>query len=63
MKTVKTTFAILIIAALTMSFVNPNEWYLFEEAGCTIQFPDKPDSQVQTLNTEIGDLQMNINYV
>lgn len=61
MKTVKTTFAILIIAALTMSFVNPSEWYLFEEAGCTILFPDKPDRQVQTLNTEIGDLEMNIN--
>lgn len=45
-----------------MGFVDSREWYLLKsnKFGFKIEFPQKPKATTHTINTEIGDLKMNL---
>ncbi len=45
-----------------MSFVKPEKWFLFvsDELGYQIEFPEQPVERSQIVNSEIGELTMNI---
>jgi hypothetical protein len=51
---------VLFLALVTVSFVNTDDWVLFEAPGCQIYFPKKPGDQSQTINSAIGELKLNI---
>jgi hypothetical protein len=51
---------VLFLAVLSVSFVNTDDWVLFEAHGCQIYFPKKPADQSQTINSAIGELKLNI---
>jgi len=69
MKKIIPLFALLIVTALTISFVRPGKaihsgihsdpWVTFENASCKMLFPKTPVDESQTVNTAIGELKLN----
>jgi len=51
------TFLIVVVA---VSCNRPHDWTLYEGNGCSALFPDKPTGDIQTVNTAIGELKMDI---
>lgn len=53
---------ILLILVSLMSFIKPKKWFLLnsEQHNYTIEFPSEPTENNQVLNTEIGELKMNM---
>lgn len=51
-----------LILFLLMSFVKSDGWHLFksEQYGYKIKFPKEPTEKTQLVNSEIGELKMNI---
>ncbi|HVW61578.1 MAG TPA: hypothetical protein VHC48_16110 [Puia sp.] len=60
MKNHHTIFCLIVLAILTMSFIHQNGWYLFDSNKYKMFFPKRPDDQVQTVQTAIGELKMNV---
>jgi len=60
MKINKVSLGLLVLTTLTISFINPDDWFLFETKNYRIYFPQKPTDQSQIINTAIGDLKLNI---
>jgi hypothetical protein len=60
MKKVKTCIVTIAVLFLTMAFVNQDDWFLLKSDGYTIAFPKEPASQPQVINSEIGELKLNI---
>lgn len=60
MKPIKNVLAAITILLLTMSFINIEDWYLFESKDFSIEFPIKPTFSTQEIETEIGNLKMDI---
>ena len=54
MKINKLLPGLLFVTILSMSFVHPNDWFLFETKDYKIYFPQKPTDQSQTINTALG---------
>jgi len=61
MKTIKLLLSVLIMVILTMSFINPADWYLCETSDYKILFPKKPVESIQTISSAIGELNLNLN--
>jgi len=73
MKKIIPLFALLIVTALTISFVRPGKtmhsgthsdihydsWVTFENGSCKMLFPKTPVDESQTVNTAIGELKLN----
>ncbi len=59
---IKKLLASSLILFSLMSFVKPDGWYLFqsEQYGYKIEFPKEPTENPQVVNSEIGELKMNI---
>ena len=60
MKTPQRLAATIILAILTLSFIHPDDWIVFESNGYKMLFPKKPADQTQVVNTAIGKLKMGI---
>ena len=60
MKKIDVSIGVFISCILLMSFINPDDWFLFEAKNCKIYFPQKPTEQSQTIVTAIGELKLNI---
>lgn len=60
MKTISILIGIFVLASSTMSFVNSDNWVLFETKSCQIYFPKKPTDHPKILNTAFGELKFNV---
>jgi hypothetical protein len=60
MKKGKTLIVTIVVLLLTMSFTNQDTWFLLKSDGFTITFPKEPASQPQVVNSDIGELKINI---
>src|SRR6187399_2489601 len=60
MKQIRNLFAGVAILLFTMSFENIDDWYLFDSKEFSIEFPKKPTSSTQNVNSAIGELKMDI---
>ncbi len=58
MKKIRIIFGLLVLASFTLSFVNSEDWFLFETKKCKLLFPKKPTESSQTVPSAIGDLEL-----
>ena len=63
MRQLSNAFLGFVFLVILFSFVKPPEWYVFETKDFSVEFPKKPDTSVQTVNSAIGDLKLNISMV
>lgn len=61
MRKISFVLTALMIVVFTTSFVLKADWFLLDEPSFSILFPKKPEAQVQSVKSAIGDLTMNIN--
>ncbi len=56
---------ILLVLAISLGFMLTSDWFLMksEAQGYQIEFPEKPSSNVQTVNTEAGPVDMHIHML
>ncbi|VXB65190.1 conserved hypothetical protein [Flavobacterium sp. 9R] len=54
---------IIVFSILTalMSFKSINEWYQYDSSEFKVLFPKMPNSTIKKINTEAGELQMQVN--
>jgi hypothetical protein len=60
MKKVKTLIGILLVLVLTAGFAYQTDWFLLKSDGFQAEFPVEPVSQPQVVNSEIGELKVNL---
>jgi|WetSurSiteA1Bulk_404760.scaffolds.fasta_scaffold36656_1 hypothetical protein len=60
MKKFKTGIVTIAILLLTMGFATQDNWFLLKYDVFNIAFPKEPTSQPQVINSEIGELKINI---
>ena len=58
-------FLILLVFAISSGFILTSDWFLVknEAQGYQIEFPEEPSSNVQTVNTEAGPVDMHIHML
>src|SRR6185312_13732496 len=60
MKTFKIIAGLLLFACTILSFAPADEWTMVATKNCKIYFPSKPTDRSGTVNTDKGDLKVNI---
>jgi hypothetical protein len=60
MKKAKTLIGIILVLVLTAGFTYQTDWFLLKSDGFQAEFPSEPVSQPQVVNSEIGDLKVNL---
>lgn len=58
MTRIKSITILLLLVVFATSFVLKNEWYVYEHPLFSIEFPQKPSEKTQSVNSVIGELQM-----
>jgi hypothetical protein len=61
-KSITKLFALFMLVLALFSFVKVENWFLFtsDQFACQVEFPKEPKAQTQIINTELGELEMNL---
>ncbi len=60
MKQIVTVFVGIIILLVGMCFEYVEDWYVFDSKEFSIEFPKKPTASIQTFNSAVGELKMDM---
>ncbi len=58
MHLLKSFISIVFILIISLGFTVHSDWYLFETDSFSIEFPQKPEENTQSIPTTIGDLKI-----